>query len=84
MFGSWKRPAAFGLWNLTTLVGLYIALRCAKAELGRSAMSAEEQKHWRRWYLFLFSVIFVMLTIAVEVPLLGPLRIVEGLPGGGG
>jgi hypothetical protein len=70
MFGRWKGYARVGLWNLLTLVGLAFQIRHIPGERG------EALRNTRRWgvgFSFVFSVVFVALTVMLQFLLYLPL-----------
>jgi hypothetical protein len=75
MFGRWKGYAAFGLWNLTSLLGLCLAVRHAKGEVGENVRRGRGQGLWRVPFEIAFSVIFLLASLLawllLSLPLLG-------------
>ena len=67
LFGTWKGYATFGLMNLLTLAGLLLFVRFARGHTAEN-LRKEKRKFWHR-----FTLIFVSLTVLVQIALRVPL-----------
>lgn len=74
MFGTWRRCAVLGLWNVLSLVVLLILISEAKGEFGRSLRQGCGKGFWRVEFWFLFTGIFMAMAIVAQVLLRWPLR----------
>jgi hypothetical protein len=72
MFGRWKGYSTFGLWNLTTLLGLHFAGRRAKGEVGKNVRRGRGKVR-RVSFEFVFSLVFLLMTILAGLWLRFPL-----------
>lgn len=70
-FGKWKGYAAFGLWNVFTLIAVGLAIKFSTAGIGQTL----RQNTWKtRLFLVLFSLLVVGLSFAVFAAIKLPLK----------
>ena len=72
LFRKWNGYAQLGLWNALTLFGLYIATREVKGHIGERLRNSGE-KFGRCSFIFVFSILYVVITIILIYVLLVPL-----------
>ncbi|MBI3922418.1 MAG: hypothetical protein HY318_13435 [Armatimonadetes bacterium] len=70
LFGEWKRTAAYGLLNLLTIVGMWLVIHRLTGEPWNRLKSVVVRRGVRIGsFTGVFSVVFVLLTVAGEVVL---------------
>lgn len=76
-FRRWRPQAWLGLWAFTTIVGMVIMLRVARAEsLHGTGKPGEDPSGWRKNLLAAFSLIFAGLTVAARFLLYASVHLV--------
>jgi hypothetical protein len=72
LFREWGGYAELGLRNVFTIIGLVFAIRRLKGPMGERLRNPEE-KVGKKWFIFIFSILYLMITIILAGILLSPL-----------
>lgn len=63
LFGKWKGYAQLGLWNVLTIVALFFSIRHLKGPIGERLRNPEKARG-KRLFLLVFSLFYILITIA--------------------